>query len=197
MLEVDDVVLTGKMVRLEPLGESHIPGLVNAARDPSIWRYMLYGDLTVEANVIEWVHMLLQRRANRTDLPFAVILQENNQVVGATRFLDIRAEHRGVEIGGTWYHPSYQRTRVNTECKFLLLKYAFEDWNCIRVQFKADSRNEKSLRAIERLGATREGILRNHMILADGTYRHSVFFSILDSEWPKVKERLESLMENP
>ncbi|MFO3795968.1 MAG: GNAT family N-acetyltransferase, partial [Anaerolineales bacterium] len=111
--------------------------------------------------------------------------------MGATRYLDIRPEHRGVEIGGTWYGVAYQRTVVNTECKYLLLRHAFEDWGCIRVQFKADSRNERSIRALERIGAVREGVLRNHMILADGTIRHSVYFSILNSEWPAVKARLE------
>ncbi len=103
-------------------------------------------------------------------------------------------EHLGLEIGGTWYAPKFQRTGVNTECKYLLLKYAFETMSCIRVQFKADARNLVSLRAIERLGAQREGVLRNHYILPDGTYRDSVYFSIVEKEWPEVKLRLEQML---
>jgi RimJ/RimL family protein N-acetyltransferase len=108
--------------------------------------------------------------------------------------MDIRPEHRGLEIGGTWYAAGFQRSPLNTEAKYLLLQHAFEILGCIRVQFKADSRNERSLRAIERLGAAREGILRNQMIMPDGVFRHSVYYSILDSEWPGVKARLEALM---
>jgi RimJ/RimL family protein N-acetyltransferase len=135
---------------------------------------------------------MLQRQARGTDLPFAVIFKQNGRAIGATRYLEIRPEHHGLEIGGTWYGVNYQRTVVNTECKYLLLRHAFETLGCIRVQFKADSRNERSIRALERIGAVREGMLRNHMILADGTIRHSVYFSIIESEWPAVKERLEA-----
>jgi RimJ/RimL family protein N-acetyltransferase len=103
----------------------------------------------------------------------------------------MRPAHRGLEIGGTWYGLEFQRTALNTECKYLLLQYAFESLGCIRVQFKADQRNERSLRAIERVGAKREGILRNHMVLPDGRFRNSVYYSILDGEWPMVKVKLE------
>jgi RimJ/RimL family protein N-acetyltransferase len=109
--------------------------------------------------------------------------------------MDIRPADRGLEIGGTWYGAAYQRTAVNTECKYLLLKHAFEALGCIRVQLKTDSRNERSQRAIERLGAVKEGVLRNHMLLADGHIRHSVMYSILDSEWPAVKARLEEKLQ--
>ena len=108
--------------------------------------------------------------------------------------MEMRPAHKGLEIGGTWYAPEFQHTGVNTECKYLLLKYAFEEMDCIRVQFKVDGRNERSIQAIERLGATREGMLRNHMILQDGTVRDSVYFSILDREWAGVKMRLEKLL---
>ena len=106
--------------------------------------------------------------------------------------MEIRQEHKGLEIGGTWYGLEFQRTAVNTECKYLLLQYAFEVLRAIRVQFKADTRNERSCRAIERIGAKREGILRHHIILPDGVIRDSIFFSIVDHEWPAVKKRLES-----
>jgi RimJ/RimL family protein N-acetyltransferase len=109
--------------------------------------------------------------------------------------MDIRPPHRGLEIGGTWYGKEFQRTSVNSECKYLLLRHAFEILGCIRVQLKTDSRNERSQRAIERIGAQREGVLRNHMIMPDGVYRHSVYYSLLDTEWPRVKERLEEILE--
>ncbi len=191
---VNPVILQGRYVRLEPMTEAHIPQLAQAGRDPSIWKYMLYGDLTTGSAMAAWVKDILNRRADGTDQPFVVIHLESGKVAGATRYMDIRPAHRGLEIGGTWYSPDFQRTAVNTECKFLLLEHAFEKLGCIRVQFKADSRNERSLRAIERIGAVREGTLRNHMILDDGVYRHSVYFSILDTEWPKVKTRLLALL---
>ncbi len=192
MMEVKPVILEGKFVRLEPLGLQHVSDLAEAGHDESIWRYMLYGYPDTEEKMRAWVEDMLQRQARGTDLPFAVIFKQNGRAIGATRYLEIRPEHRGLEIGGTWYGVNYQRTVVNTECKYLLLRHAFETLGCIRVQFKADSRNERSIRALERIGAVREGMLRNHMILADGTIRHSVYFSIIESEWPAVKERLEA-----
>ncbi len=188
---VDPVILTGKYVRLEPLSEAHVPGLTLAGQDPLIWRYMLYGEVTTEQKMLSWVQEMLTRKVAGADQPFVVIHAASGKVAGATRYMEIRPDHRGLEIGGTWYGAQFQRTPVNTETKFLLLRHAFETLGCIRVQLKTDLRNERSQRAIERLGAVREGVLRNHMILADGTYRHSVYFSILDTEWPTVKARLE------
>ncbi len=185
------VTLTGKVVRLEPLSEAHIPALALAGRDESIWKYMRYADLTSEESMTAWVRDMLRRQQAGTDLPFAVIHLASGRAAGATRYLEMRPPHRSLEIGGTWYAPEFQRTAVNTECKYLMLKYAFEVMKCIRVQFKADMRNERSVRAIERLGAVREGVLRNHYILQDGTFRDSVYFSILDREWPEVKRRLK------
>ena len=186
--------LTGKLVRLEPLSETHIPGLTEAGRDENIWKFMLYGDLTQPENMAGWVRDILGRQAAGTDLPFTVIHLPSGRVAGATRYMEMRPAHKGLEIGGTWYAPEFQRTGVNTECKYLLLQYAFEMMGCIRVQFKADARNERSIRAIERLGAVREGILRNHMILQDGRIRDSVYFSILDKEWTRVKKMLETML---
>ncbi|MCX6039154.1 MAG: GNAT family protein [Chloroflexi bacterium] len=185
------VTLTGEVVRLEPLSEAHIPALALAGRDECIWKYMLYADLTSEESMTAWVRDMLRRQQAGTDLPFAVIHLASGRAAGATRYLEMRPPHRSLEIGGTWYAPEFQRTAVNTECKYLMLKYAFEVMKCIRVQFKADMRNERSVRAIERLGAVREGVLRNHYILQDGTFRDSVYFSILDREWPEVKRRLK------
>jgi len=191
----NQVTLFGKNVRLQPMTETHIHALAWAGRDESIWRYMVYGDLTSENRMRTWVMDMLNRQSTGTDLCFVVVLLAKNNLVGATRFLEMRPEHRSLEIGGTWYSPENQRTVVNTECKYLLLKYAFEKLGCIRVQFKADARNERSMRAIERLGAQKEGVLRKHYILPDGTIRDSVYFSILDKEWPEVKIRLEEKLE--
>ena len=194
-MEIAPVTLTRSVVRLEPLSEKHVPDLTVAAHDERIWRYMLYVYPDTEEKMLSWVRDILARQAAGADLAFAVIHRESGRAIGATRYLEIRPEHRGLEIGGTWYATEFQRTAVNTECKYLLLKHAFEVLDCIRVQFKADARKLRSIRAIERIGAMREGVLRNHYILPNGGYRDSVYFSILDSEWPKVKERLEEMLK--
>ena len=191
---VTPITLQGRHVRLEPLSEAHIPALAQAGRDPSIWKYMLYGDLTTGSAMAAWVKEILRRRDSGTDQPFVVIHLSTGEVVGSTRYMEIRPPHRSLEIGGTWYTPEVQRSAVNTESKFLLLEHAFEHLGCIRVQFKADRRNERSQRAIERLGAIKEGILRNHMILEDGSLRDSVFYSILPGEWPPIKDRLKNIL---
>jgi len=194
-VEIAPVTLTGSVVRLEPLSEQHASDLTVAAHDEYIWRYMLYVYPDNEDKMLAWVRDILARQAAGTDLAFAVIHLASGRAIGATRYLEIRPPHRGLEVGGTWYATEFQRTAVNIECKYLLLKHAFEVLGCIRVQFKADARNLRSIRAIERLGAAREGVLRNHYILPDGGYRDSVYFSILDSEWPKGKERLEEMLK--
>jgi RimJ/RimL family protein N-acetyltransferase len=186
------VTLGGKFVRLEPMTEAHVPNLALAGRDKEIWKYMLYGNLGIEANMRAWVLEMLERQAGGTDLTFVVVHLESGRLAGATRYLEMRPPHRSLEIGGTWYAPEFQRTPVNTECKYLMLKYAFEEMKCIRVQFKVDARNERSIRAIERLGAVREGRMRNHIILPDGIIRDSIFYSILDGEWLAIKAGLEA-----
>ena len=193
-MEVKPVVLTGKHVRLEPMTEDHVPGLAEIGAGQTFWDFMLYGNITTVADMHNWVDDILSRAEKGTDLPFVAIHQASGRVAGATRYLNIMPKDRGLEIGGTWYGTEFQRTPVNTECKYLLLRHAFETLGCIRVQLKTDSRNERSQKAIERIGAVKEGVLRNHMILPDGRYRHSVFYSILDTEWPGVKERLEEML---
>jgi N-acetyltransferase len=141
-----------------------------------------------------WVHCLLKGQAAGTDMPYAVVHLASGRVAGATRFMEIYQGQKGLEIGGTWYGLEFQRTAVNTECKYLLLRQAFEVMGAIRVQFKTDLRNERSRRAIERIGAKYEGILRNHIILPDGVRRDSVYYSIIDKEWPAVKEILEVMI---
>ena len=188
------ITLQGNVVRLEPLRVEHVPGLTAVGIDDEIWRNMPYGEMKGEQDIHRWVRGVLALAAAGSDIPFAVIHVPSGRIAGATRYMEIRPAHRGLEIGGTWYGAEFRRTGVNTECKYLLLKHAFEVMNCIRVQFKTDSRNVRSQRAIERLGAVKEGILRNHMILPDGYQRHSVYYSILESEWPSVKAGLERRM---
>jgi N-acetyltransferase len=194
-MEVKPVLLTGTHVRLEPMSEAHIPGLAEIGVGQPFWDFMLYGNINTVDDMRSWVQDILSRATKGTDLPFVVIHLASGRVAGATRYLNIEPQNRALEIGGTWYGPEFQRTVVNTECKYLLLGHAFESLKCIRVQLKTDQRNERSQRAIERIGAVKEGVLRNHMILPDGRYRHSVFYSILDTEWPDVKKQLEAMME--
>ena len=193
-MEVKPVVLQGNYVRLEPLSEEHVPGLAEIGAGQTFWDFMVYGNVNTVEDMRRWVRDLLARAAKGTDQPFAVIHLASGRVAGATRYMNIMPKDRGLEIGGTWYGLEFQRTVVNTECKYLLLRHAFETLGCIRVQLKTDLRNERSQKAIERLGAVKEGILRNHMILPNGRIRHSVFYSILDTEWPPVKKRLEGMM---
>jgi N-acetyltransferase len=195
MMEIAPVTLSGRFVRLEPLQMKHASDLFTAAQDSAIWTYMsahLNGSLpAIEA----WISAALQEQAAGMVLPFAIIDLASGYAVGSTRYMTIAVRDRGLEIGWTWLSPQVQRTGVNTECKYLLLRHAFETLGVIRVQLKTHHDNVRSQRAIERIGATREGVLRNHMIMPDGSYRHSVYYSIIESEWPRVKGRLEAKMQ--
>ena len=195
MMEVKPVTLTGKYARLEPMTEAHIPGLAEIGICQDFWHFMLYGDMNTETDMRNWVLDIMNRGQKGTDLPFVAIDLASGRVAGATRYLNIMPKDRGLEIGGTWYGTDFQRTAINTECKFLLMTHAFETLHAIRVQLKTDSRNERSQKAIERIGAKKEGVLRNHMILPDGYIRDSVFYSVLDTEWPDVKKNLEAMMD--
>ena len=194
-MEVKPVILQGNHVRLEPMTEVHAPALAEIGIGQPFWDFMVYGRINTVDDMRNWVLDVLSREKNGTDLAFVAFHLASGCVAGATRYLNIMPNDRGLEIGGTWYGPEFQRTAVNTEAKYLLLQHAFETLGCIRVQLKTDSRNERSQKAIERIGAVKEGVLRNHMILPDGHYRHSVYYSILDTEWPDVKKRLEGMME--
>lgn len=191
---ITPVTLQGKHVRLEPMTEAHVPGLAEIGIGQGFWDFMVYGDIKTGDDMRNWVLDILSRAEKGTDLPFVVIELASGRVAGATRYLNIMPNDRGLEIGGTWYGQDFQRTHVNTECKYLLLTHAFETLKCIRVQLKTDSRNERSQKAIERIGAKKEGILRNHMILPDGRFRDSVYYSILNTEWDQVKRNLELMM---
>ncbi|MEK6192108.1 MAG: GNAT family protein [Chloroflexota bacterium] len=188
MLRPERIVLDGRVVRLEPLEERHRDDLLAAAaEDPATWRYMI-ADLSVGPDA--WPDYLAD--ALRPEyVAWATVERTSGRAVGSTRFGDIAPEHGRVEIGWTWIAPSRQRSAVNTEAKLLQLTYAFDMLGAGRVAFKTDLRNERSQRAIERLGAVREGVLRRHIKLPDGHVRDTVYYSILADEWPAVKARLE------
>lgn len=191
-MNVQPVTLSGRSVRLEPLGQEHAQGLYNRGREQADWAYMPRACFVDQADTRQWIDEALARPDH---VPFAIVETHKNRPVGSSRYLNIRPEHRSLEIGWTWLGRDWQRTAINTEAKYLLLRHAFERLGCVRVEFKTDARNIRSQAAIERLGATREGVLRQHMIVQDNYLRDSVYFSVLDSEWPRVKEHLGALVE--
>jgi N-acetyltransferase len=189
--------LEGRLVALVPLERAHAEGLARAGADPEIWRFMTVGPRGTLPAMVDLIDLLLQRQADGTDLAFTVVDRVDGSPIGMTRYLEIERAHRRVEIGGTWYAPAYQRTPVNTECKRLLLGHAFDVEGAQRVQFKTDLRNIRSQRAIERIGATREGVLRDHVLLPDGYLRSSVVYSVIRSEWPAARARLDAMLQRP
>lgn len=190
------VTLEGRVVRLEPLTMAYAGRIAAAGLDPELWRITVTR-LENEADVREYIQAALRDQQAGTALPFATILRENGSIVGSTRLANYDAANRRVEIGWTWIARPWQRTAVNTEAKYLMLQHAFETLGCIRVELKTDLLNEQSQRAIERLGAMREGVLRSHMIVHDGRRRDTVYYSILDSEWPRVKKTLAARLDAP
>lgn len=193
-MPLEPVTLEGRIVRLEPLGLQHANDLYEAGQDQRIWAYMPLNPSGSLDATTTWIENTLREQQTGTILPFAIVDITTGRALGSTRYLNISLNDRGLEIGWTWLTPKMQRTGVNTECKYLLLRHAFESLSMIRVQFKTDSRNLKSQQAIERIGGKREGVLRNHMILPNGYIRHSVYYSIIESEWLDVKAALEEKM---
>ena len=189
-MQIEPVILVNQHVRLEPLTEAHIAPLSEVGLDPELWCLIPYRVETPEA-MEAYVGKALR---TATDLPFATIERSSGRVVGSTRFMNIDTANRRVEIGATFLAPAWQRTVINTSAKYLMLRHAFETWNCHRVEFKTDFLNTKSRNAILRLGATQEGIFRQHIVTWSGRLRDSVYFSILDTEWPAIKLRLESII---
>jgi RimJ/RimL family protein N-acetyltransferase len=185
--------LIGQRVELHPLEQKHANELFIAGQYSEIWTY-----LPRKIHRLDEMEQLVQEalvgKDKGTEYSFVVMDREHKKIVGSTRFLNISLDNRNLEIGWTWYMPSVWRSMVNTECKYLLLQYCFEELDIIRVQFKADVRNDRSNRAIERIGAIREGRLRQDRILYDGYKRDSYIYSILDSEWPDIKERLSGYL---
>jgi RimJ/RimL family protein N-acetyltransferase len=200
-VEISPVTLEGQHVRLEPLSLAHEEPLIAAASDGELWKSTVTIVPSSPATMIDYIQAALDGQATGKELPFVIIrksgkgvppVKTSGQVVGTTRFYEIRPHDRAVAIGYTWLAKSAQRTAVNTESKLLLLTHAFEHWQCIRVELLTDVLNEQSRTAILRLGAKEEGILRSHMIMPSGRIRDSVIFSITGIEWPEVKARLRA-----
>jgi RimJ/RimL family protein N-acetyltransferase len=186
------VTLEGSIIRLEPMRLEHAPLFWEAARGAleEIFRWYPWSMRTKD-DFTRYVERVLAEQENGASVAFATVAQESGEVVGGTRFMNIDATNRHVEIGSTWVVPAWQRTGVNTEAKYLMLRQAFESWGCARVEFKTDALNQQSRKAILRLGAKEEGRFRKHVITWSGRVRDSVYFSIVDSEWPEIKLRLE------
>src|SRR6202171_1080071 len=185
------VGLEGQHVRLEPLAEEHLAELARVGLDEELWRWIPVPVRTVE-ELTGYIETALEEQKRGVSLPFALIEKATGRAIGSTRYGNIDRTHHRVEIGWTWVAREGQRSAMNTEAKYLLLRHAFETLGCMRVELKTDSLNERSRAAILRIGAREEGIFRNHMITASGRIRHTVCYSIVDSEWPQVKSRLEA-----
>jgi RimJ/RimL family protein N-acetyltransferase len=186
------VTLEGRIVRLEPLGLEHVDALCAVGLEPSLWAFTTM-QITTPEQMRAYVETGLAEQRAGTALPFATVERATGTVVGTTRFANAVHEHARVEIGWTWIAPPWQRTGVNTEAKLLMLRHAFEVLRVRRVELKTSALNVRSRAAIRRIGATEEGTLRKHMINADGSARHSVYFSVLDDEWPAVEARLDAM----
>jgi RimJ/RimL family protein N-acetyltransferase len=187
---IQTVTLEGRYIRLEPLSLAHHAQLCEMGLDEELWRWVVRPVRTPD-EMRAYIEEALADQAAGTALPFATIDKASGRAIGSTRFANIDRVNHHVEIGWTWLGLRWQRTAANTEAKYLMLRHAFETWGCLRVEFKTDSLNEPSREALLRIGAKEEGLFRNHMITSTGRLRHSVYYSIIASEWPSVKAHLE------
>lgn len=193
---VRPVTLTGRRVRLEPLAPEHLDDLVRVGLDPAIWAWTIARP-TETAGIRAWLDAALANAAAGTELPFATVDITTGRAIGSSRFMAIVPEHRRLEIGWTWLGREQQRSGANREAKLLQLTHAFEDLGANRVEFKTDSRNEPSRAALLGIGATFEGIFRNHIVMPDGPLRHSAYYSVVVEEWPKVRQRIAASLDRP
>jgi N-acetyltransferase len=193
---VDPVSLHGRHVSLLPLTHSHHDDLVESVKDGELWN-LWYTSVPTPDRLRAEIDRRLELQRQGSMLPFAVIEKSTNEAVGMTTFMHIDAANRRVEIGSTWYRKRVQRSALNTECKLLLLNHAFEQLNCIAVEFRTHFFNQQSRAAIERLGAKLDGVLRQHMLVSNGTLRDTCVYSILDREWPTVKAHLAYRLKEP
>jgi N-acetyltransferase len=182
--------LENNVVKLIPMELEHVEGIYEAAQDKRIWEHMSV-DLTEKSQVFEYVDDAIKKREYGTDMAYVIVDKKTKKIIGATWFLDISKQHKRLEIGSTWMNPVYWRSNINTNCKYLLLKYCFEELHLNRVQIKTGHENFRSQKAIERIGAVKEGILRNHMIRKEGIIRHTVLYSVTLEEWGIVKKHFE------
>lgn len=190
-MTVDPVVLEGDRVRLEPMRRDHLEALAEAGKYEELWRWTRSKATTLET-MSEYMDEALNDLGNGTALPFVTIDRPSETIVGSTRFANIDSKNRRAEIGWTWISPTFQRTYINSEAKYLMLRHAFDVWDCVRVELKTDVLNQQSRNAMLRLGAIEEGVLRRHVITYNGRFRDTIYYSILDHEWPAVRARLEA-----
>lgn len=190
---LEGIRLTGDKVALIPLDQSHREGLLKAASDGKLWE-LWFTSVPSEQTIDHYIDRALSEKSAGISFPFTILERESKQIIGSTRYLNIEQPHKRLEIGNTWYAKSFQCTGINTECKYLLLTHAFENLNCVAVEFRTHWHNHRSRNAILRLGAKQDGVLRNHRIDQDGNLRDTVVFSILPSEWGTVKKSLEFMM---
>ncbi len=193
---IEPITLQGRHAIVEPLAIEHLDGVREAAADGELWN-LWYTSVPAPASTKVWFDKAIEMREQQGAMPFVVCDVPRREIVGSTRYFNVDAANRRLEIGHTWYARRAQRTAINTECKLLLLTHAFETLGCIAVEFRTHWFNHASRRAIERLGAKQDGVLRNHQLLPDGSRRDTVVFSILDSEWLAVKAHLRFLLERP
>lgn len=196
MAFVEPVTLKGEHATLEPLEAKHEAALGDAAADGELWR-LWYTSVAPPDRIGDYIARALEMRERLGAMPFAVRQNATGDIVGCTRYFNVDAANRRLEIGHTWYSKRVQRTAINTECKLLLLTHAFEALGCIAVEFRTHWFNHSSRVAIERLGAKQDGLLRNHQLLPDGSKRDTVVFSIIDGEWPAVRQHLKFQLERP
>lgn len=190
-MNLEPVILEGAHVRLEPLSESHHESLCAVGLDPELWKW-IPSQILDRDQMMRVIRAQLSDRDKGTSIPYATLHRASGQVVGATRFMNIDVPNKRVEIGSTWIAKPWQRTAINTEAKYLMMRYAFETLGCNRVEWKTDALNEKSRNAILRLGAKQEGIFRQHIVTWSGRLRDTVYFSVIAPEWPEVKANLEA-----
>ena len=192
---VTPITLEGSIVRLEPIRRDHAADFWNIAKDAldNIFQWIPYPVKTRE-DFQRLVEKAFDEQKRGESVVFATVERGSARVIGSTRYMNIDRINRRVEIGSTWIAPPWQRTAVNTEAKYLMLRHAFEVWKCMRVELKTDALNQRSRNAILRIGAKEEGTLRSHLITWTGRVRDTVYFSILDSEWPETKAKLEGMM---
>jgi len=193
---VDPVTLTGTHASIEPLGREHEEALQRAVADGELWR-LWYTTVPPPEKMDQYIAIALDMRERLDAMPFVIREKSSGEIVGCTRYFNVDATNRRLEIGHTWYSKRVQRGPINTECKLMLLTHAFEKLQCIAVEFRTHWFNHASRTAIERLGAKQDGVLRNHQVLADGSKRDTVVFSIIDGEWPAVKRHLRYQLERP
>ena len=190
-MRIEPVVLEGDRVRLEPMRRDHLDALTEAGKYEELWRWTNAKPINRES-MSDYMEAALAGVDNRSTLPFVTIDKPSATLVGSTRFGNIDPTNRRAEIGWTWITPAFQRSYVNSEAKYLMLRHAFDVWDCVRVEIKTDVLNEKSRAAILRLGAVEEGVLRRHTLTHTGRFRDTIYYSILDHEWPTIRARLEA-----